>query len=58
MAARVAAAAHGSEILVSSLVAELTRSLGTFEYGEPRAAELKGIPGTHQLFPLVWRDAI
>jgi adenylate cyclase len=54
MAARVAAAARGSEILVSSLVAELTRSLGTFEFGEPRAAELKGIPGSHQLFPLVW----
>lgn len=54
MAARVAAAAHGNEILASSLVMELTRSLGTFEFGEARTAELKGIPGAHQLFPLVW----
>jgi adenylate cyclase len=54
MAARVAAAARGSEILVSSLVAELTRSLGTFEFGEPRVSELQGIPGSHQLFPVVW----
>jgi class 3 adenylate cyclase/ketosteroid isomerase-like protein len=58
MAARVAAEAHGNEILVSSLVRELTRSVGTFEFAEPRTAELKGIPGQHQLFPLVWDDAI
>lgn len=57
MAARVAAAAHGREILVSSLVAELTRSLGTFEFGEPRHVELKGIPGAHQVFPLLWSGA-
>ena len=54
MAARVAAQAHGSEILVSSLVWELTRYIGTFEFGEPRTADLKGIPGHHELFPLEW----
>jgi adenylate cyclase len=58
MAARVAAEARGNEILVSSLVRELTRSLGTFEFGEPRTAELKGLPGQHQLFPLVWDHAV
>jgi class 3 adenylate cyclase len=53
-AARVAAAANGNEILVSSLVHELTRSLGSFQFGEPRAALLKGLPGEHQLFPVIW----
>ena len=57
MAARVAAQAHGREILVSSLVRELTNNVGTFEFGEPRTAELKGLPGRHQLFPLVWQGA-
>lgn len=54
MAARVAAAAHGEEILVSSLVRELIRSVGTCEFGEPRITELKGLPGQHELFPAVW----
>jgi class 3 adenylate cyclase len=54
-AARVAAAAKGNEILVSSPVYELTRSLGSFEFGEARLAELKGLPGEHQLFPALWR---
>jgi adenylate cyclase len=58
MAARVAAEAHGNEILVSSLVRELTGSVGTFEFGEPRTASLKGIPGEHELFPLLWRGAV
>jgi class 3 adenylate cyclase len=53
-AARVAAAADGNEILVSSLVHELTRTLGSFQFGEPRVAQLKGIPGDHQLFPVLW----
>lgn len=58
MAARVAARARGNEILVSSLVRDLTHTVGTFEFGEPRTAELKGIPGPHQLFPLVWQGAV
>jgi hypothetical protein len=58
VAARVVAAAHGNESVVSSLVSESTQSLGTFDFGEPLAAQLKGIPSTHQLFPRVWSDAI
>ena len=57
MAARVAASAHGNEILVSSLVRELTSNAGTFRFGEPRTAELKGIPGHHHLFPLLWNGS-
>ncbi len=56
MAARVAAAADGNEILVSSLVKELTHSVGTCQFGEPRTMELKGLPGQHQLFPVVFGD--
>jgi class 3 adenylate cyclase len=55
IAARVAAQAQGNEVLVSSLVNELTRSVGTFEFGEPRTVELRGIPGEHQVFPLIWQ---
>ena len=51
----MAARADGNEILVSSLVGELTRSAGTFEFGAPRTAALKGIPGHHELFPLMWQ---
>ena len=53
-AARVTAAANGNEILVSSLVHELTRSVGSFQFAEPRVAKLKGLPGEHRLFPLIW----
>jgi adenylate cyclase len=56
-AARVAAAADGNEILASSLVHELTRNLGSFQFGEPRVAQLKGLPGEHRLFPVTWADA-
>jgi class 3 adenylate cyclase len=58
MAARVAGEAHGDEILASSLVKELTASVGTFQFGEPRVAELKGIPGDHKLFPVQWTDDV
>jgi class 3 adenylate cyclase len=55
IAARVAAEAQGNEILVSSLVNELTRGVGTFKFGEPRSVQLQGIPGERQVFPLIWR---
>jgi class 3 adenylate cyclase len=53
-AARVAAAALGTEILTSAMVVDLTRDQRGFQFGEPRLVELKGIPGTHKLFPLLW----
>jgi class 3 adenylate cyclase len=51
-AARVASAASGGEILTSSTTREL---LGRFDYrmGDERVADLKGIPGTHRLIPLL-----
>ena len=52
-AARVASAADGGEILLSSATNEL---LARFAYavGTERTAELKGIPGTHRLIPLLY----
>ena len=41
-AARIAAAARGSEILVSSLVRDLTESSGEFAFGTPRDVVRKG----------------
>ena len=50
MAARVAAAADGGEILVSESVREAVAEEVAF--GEPREAELKGFAGTHRLYPV------
>lgn len=52
-AARVAAAAEGGQILVSSTTAGLV-SASEFEFGSPITVELKGLDGTHQLQPLAW----
>ncbi len=52
-AARVAAAAQGAQILVSSSTAESVNST-RFRFGSPFIAELKGISGTHVLRSLSW----
>ena len=52
-AARVAAAADGGQILVSSTTAGLV-SPTEFEFAAPINVELKGLNGTHQLHPLAW----
>ena len=54
LAARVGAAAQGGEILVSSLLRELTSSSGEFEFGEGREVQLKGLAGTHHVYPVTW----
>ena len=57
MAARVAAAARGAEILTSSRLFELTAGRRTHSHSEcPRTTQLKGIPGEHRLFPLIWNE--
>ncbi len=53
-AARVAAAARGEQILVSSTTFDMVDTT-EFEFGKPIAAEFKGIDGTHLLRPLSWR---
>jgi class 3 adenylate cyclase len=55
-AARIAAEARGSEILVSSLVRDLTESSGEFAFATAREVELKGLSGTHRLSPVLWQN--
>ncbi|MEE9473284.1 MAG: adenylate/guanylate cyclase domain-containing protein [Acidimicrobiia bacterium] len=52
-AARVAAAAQGDQILVSSTTADIVNST-EIEFGDPITVELKGIEGTHTLRALHW----
>lgn len=54
-AARVASAAVGGEIVVSSLVHGLLAQTGEFEFETAREVELKGIEGVQRLYPLVPR---
>ncbi len=55
LAARIAGQAQGDEILVSSLLKELTESSGEIAFGEGREVELKGLAGPHQVFPVDWK---
>ncbi|HET9728520.1 MAG TPA: adenylate/guanylate cyclase domain-containing protein [Acidimicrobiia bacterium] len=52
IAARIANLALGGEMLVSELVHELARGLGTFRFGEPRVAHLKGLDGEFRVYPV------
>ena len=54
LAARVAGQAQGGEILVSSLLKELTESAGEFAFGDERKVELKGLAGKHSVFQVAW----
>ncbi|MUL83027.1 adenylate/guanylate cyclase domain-containing protein [Mycobacterium sp. CBMA247] len=53
MAARVAGQADGGEILVSEPVGDAVKHLDDVVLGSPREVELKGLPGTHRLYPVV-----
>ena len=54
LAARIAGQAQGGEIMVSSLLKELTESAGEFTFGAGRKVELKGLKGKHSVFEVVW----
>jgi class 3 adenylate cyclase len=58
VAARIAAAAHGGEILVSSVLRQLSDGSGEFAFGPPRAEPLKGLPGIHDLYPVAWQGPL
>ena len=51
-AARITSAAHGSETLISSTTRELLDGFD-YEIGSERVVELKGLNGTHRIFPLL-----
>lgn len=54
MAARVAAAAGGGEVLVSDAVLEAVSGLDGPRFGPARQTQLKGFAGTHRVHPLLW----
>ena len=54
-AARIADQAEGGEILVSSLVKELTESGGDFQFENGREVALKGLSGTGKVYSVDWR---
>ncbi len=54
LAARIAGEAKGGQLLVSSLLKELTESAGDIVFGEGREVELKGLAGRHRVFEVVW----
>jgi class 3 adenylate cyclase len=54
LAARIAGQAQGGEVLVSSLLKELTESAVGVTFGEGREVELKGLAGQHRVFEVVW----
>ena len=51
-AARVASAAEGGEIVVSSLVHDLLAQTGEFVFEPAREVELKGVEGPQKVYPL------
>lgn len=54
LAARIASQAQGGQILVSSLLKELTESAGDMRFDNGREVELKGLSGTRQAFQVMW----
>jgi class 3 adenylate cyclase len=49
----VSSLALGGEVLATDLVHNLARGLGTFTFGTPRSAALKGLDGTFDLYPVL-----
>jgi class 3 adenylate cyclase len=58
LAARIANAAKGAEILVSSLVREIVEARGDLRFEQPRTVELKGLSGDWQVHPVIWRAGV
>lgn len=54
IASRVADAARGGEILVSSIVRELVEPRGEFAFGAARSVALKGFPQNQLVHPVDW----
>ena len=54
LAFRIASEAEGGQILVSPLLKELTSDSDEFRFGEGREVELKGLPGRHTVYAVLW----
>jgi class 3 adenylate cyclase len=56
LAARVGGLADGGQIVVSSIVKEITSARGDLAFGAPQVVSLKGIEGEHVVYPLLWEE--
>ena len=54
LASRIADRAQGGQILVSSLLKELTDSAGDIRFGDVQEVALKGLAGVSQVYPVDW----
>ena len=52
MAARVTGQASGGEILVSESVRDAIERMPDIQLGAPREVELKGLRGSHKVYPV------
>jgi class 3 adenylate cyclase len=52
LASRIAGEASGGEILASALLRELTETAGDIRFGAGREVVLKGLAGTHPVYPV------
>ena len=55
LAARISAQAGDEEILVSSLLKQITESSGDLQFDEGRELELKGLSGTYGVHAVIWQ---
>ena len=55
LASRIADQAQGGEILVSSLLKELTESAGDIQFGDEQEVELKGLAGLVRVYNVDWK---
>ena len=58
LAARIAAQAGAREVLVSSLLKELTEGEADVSFSEPRELSLKGLSGTYQVHAVEWEGLV
>ena len=58
LASRITAAASADEVLVSSLLKELTDGTGEFSFGPVREVSLKGISQPQRVFPVEWEETV
>jgi serine/threonine protein kinase/class 3 adenylate cyclase len=54
LAFRIAALGAGGQVLVSSVLKELTQSTGAFDFDNGREVELKGLSGKHPVYEVRW----
>ena len=55
-AARICAQAESDEIIVSSTSKTMADSAGDIKFGDSRKIQLKGLPGTHLVYSVIWEN--